>query len=293
MGWLDKFKQGMKKTAAVFKFASVDFNSLEELEEALLRADAGVATTDEIVTAVKRQKPQTKEELMALVRRQIIDIMTPVAKPLAIDTSKKPFVILMCGVNGAGKTTTIGKLGQFYAAQGLRVSFAAADTFRAGATEQLVEWGRRIGCRVYTAQTGADAAGLVYDAMKGATAAGDDILFVDTAGRLHNKVGLMDELGKIVRVMKKVDATAPHGALLVLDATVGQNALAQVKSFADCVGLTGLIMTKIDGTAKGGVLLALTKAFGLPVHALGVGEGIEDLNTFTAEQYADSLLGEN
>lgn len=293
MGWLDRFKQGMKKTAAVFKLSSVDFNTLEEVEEALLCADAGVETTEKIMAALKRQKPQTKEELLSMVHRQVIEIMTPVAKPLEIDRTKKPFVVLMSGVNGAGKTTTIGKLGQFYTRMGLRVSFAAADTFRAGATEQLSEWGRRIGCTVYTAQTGADAAGLVFDALKGAQAAQDDILFIDTAGRLHNKTDLMNELSKIVRVIKKTDETAPHAAILVLDATVGQNALAQTKAFAECVGITGLIMTKLDGTAKGGVLLALTQAFGLPIYALGVGEGADDLHPFTAEQYADSLLGED
>ena len=293
MGWLDNLKKGMQKTAAVFKLTKVDLETLEELEEALLRADAGFETTEEILTAVKRKKPQNADELKHIVHDEIVERLIPIAKPLEIIKAHTPFIVLMSGVNGAGKTTTIGKLGQYYKNQGYKVSFAAADTFRAGATEQLQEWGHRIGCHVYAAKTGADAAGLVFDAIKGATADGDDILFIDTAGRLHNKTDLMNELSKIVRVIKKADETAPHAALLVLDATVGQNAITQVKAFGDCVPLTGLILTKLDGTAKGGVLLALTKTFGLPVHAVGVGEKAEDLHEFTAVQYADSLLGEN
>ncbi|MBR5130382.1 MAG: signal recognition particle-docking protein FtsY [Alphaproteobacteria bacterium] len=292
MGWLDNLRNGMKKTAAVFKLTKVDWDSLEELEEALLRADTGYTTTDEIVESLKKKRPQNMDELKALMREEIIARLTPVAKPLQIDTTKKPYVILMTGVNGAGKTTTIGKLGQYYKSLGFKVSFVAADTFRAGATEQLQEWGKKIGCPVYSAQTGADAAGLVFDAIKRATEQRDDILLVDTAGRLHNKTDLMNELAKIVRVMKKVDESAPHSAVLVLDATVGQNAIVQVKAFKECASLTGLILTKLDGTAKGGILLALTKEFGLPIHAIGVGERAEDLHDFTAEQYVISLLGD-
>ncbi len=291
MSWLDRLKQGMKKTAAVFSFKSIDFNSLEELEEALLRADVGYTTTDEIITALKKKKPQNMDELKSLMRSELVERLGKIAVPLAIDKSREPFVILMAGVNGAGKTTTIGKLGKYYADKGFKISFVAADTFRAGATEQLQEWGNRIKAKVYAAKTGADAAGLVFDALTQSKKDGDDILFIDTAGRLHNKTNLMAELEKIIRVMKKVDATAPHASLLVLDATVGQNAINQVKSFLDTVGLTGLIMTKIDGTAKGGILLALAQNFALPVHAIGVGEKAEDLHDFTAEQYADSLLG--
>ena len=291
MGWLDNLKKGMQKTAAVFKLTQVDFDSLEELEESLLRADVGYTVTEEIITAVRKKRPQNMVELKSCMQEELIKRLEPIAKPLEIDKSKKPYVVLMSGVNGAGKTTTIGKLGQYYKSLGYQVSFVAADTFRAGATEQLQEWGKRIGCQVYAAQSGADAAGLVFDAMKGAKEQGDDIVFVDTAGRLHNKTDLMNELSKIVRVMKKADETAPHSAVLVLDATVGQNGIAQVKAFKECVGLTGLILTKLDGTAKGGVLLALAKEFGLPVHAIGVGERSEDLHDFTAEQYVDSLLG--
>lgn len=293
MSWLDALKKGMKKTAAAISFKKIDFNSLEQLEEALLCADVGYATVEQIMTHVKKKKPTNADEMTMAVREIIVQKLSPAAQPLVIDKAHKPFVMVMTGVNGAGKTTTIGKLGKTYTEQGYKVSFVAADTFRAGATEQLQEWGKRIGCKVHSAKTGADAAGLVFDALTQSIADKDDILFVDTAGRLHNKTDLMHELEKIMRVMKKVDASAPQATVLVLDATVGQNALAQVKSFSDCVGLTGLIMTKIDGTAKGGILLALTEAFHLPIHALGVGERAEDLHAFTAEQYADSLLGES
>lgn len=292
MSWLDKLKKGMKKTAVLFSFPKVDFASLEELEEALLRADVGYATTEQIITHVKKRKPQNMDELKQVLRTILIEKLEKVAHPLEIDETKKPFVVLMAGVNGAGKTTTIGKLGKYYKDQGKRVAFVAADTFRAGATEQLQEWGKRIGAPVYAAKTGADAAGLVFDALTQSRKDGDDILFIDTAGRLHNKTDLMNELEKILRVMRKVDPTAPHASLLVLDATVGQNAVTQVKSFGECIGLNGLIMTKIDGTAKGGILLALTEQFGLPIHAIGVGEGVDDLHDFTAQQYAQSLLGE-
>lgn len=293
MSWLDRLKQGMKKTAAVFSFKSIDFNSLEELEEALLRADVGYTTTEEIIHNLKKKKPQNMDELKAFMREELIIRLDKIAVPLTIDKTQKPFVILMTGVNGAGKTTTIGKLGKYYADKGLNVSFVAADTFRAGATEQLQEWGKRIDATVYASHTGADAAGLVFDALTQSRKDGDDILFIDTAGRLHNKTNLMAELEKIIRVIKKVDSSAPHASILVLDATVGQNALNQVKTFRDTVGLTGLIMTKIDGTAKGGILLALAQNFALPVHAIGVGEQAADLHDFTACQYADSLLGES
>jgi fused signal recognition particle receptor len=210
---------------------------------------------------------------------------------LTIDEAHKPFVVLMIGVNGAGKTTTVGKLGQYYQSLGKQVSFVAADTFRAGAVEQLCRWGERIGCTVYTAKTGADAAGLVFDALEKSRLAGDDIIFIDTAGRLQNRTDLMDELQKITRVIRKQDPNAPHAVLLVLDATVGQNALSQVQAFQETAGVTGLIMTKLDGTAKGGILVALANRFKLPVHAIGVGEKADDLRPFTAESYVQSLIG--
>ena len=291
MSWFSKLKKGLSKTASRFSFQKVDVDSLEMMEESLLRADVGYQTTDEIMTAVKRQKPKDGEELRQIMKEVLLAKMIPVAKPLEIEAIHKPFVILMIGVNGAGKTTTIGKLGQFYKEQGKQVSFVAADTFRAGATEQLCRWGEKLNCVVHTAKTGADAAGLVFDSLKKSRENGDDILFIDTAGRLQNRSDLMEELKKITRVIQKQDPTAPHATLLVLDATVGQNALSQVKTFQEMVGVSGLIMTKLDGTAKGGILIALAERFKLPVHALGVGEKSDDLQSFTAEDYIDSLMG--
>lgn len=292
MSWLSKLKQGLSKTASLFSFRSVDKTALDSLEDALLRADVGFQTTDEIMQVIQKHHPSDGTELQSLIQKVLIEKMTPVARELVIDTGKKPFVILMIGVNGAGKTTTIGKMGQFYQNQGLQVSFVAADTFRAGATEQLMRWGEKLGCHVYTAGNGADAAGLVFDAFKQSRSAGDDVLFIDTAGRLQNRSDLMDELKKITRVIQKQDSTAPHAVLLVLDATVGQNALSQVQIFKDMVGVTGLVMTKLDGTAKGGILVALADKFGLPIHAVGVGEKSDDLHPFTATDYVNSLLGD-
>lgn len=291
MSWLERLKIGMQKTARLFSFSRMDLSSLDALEESLLQADVGVQTTEDLLLKIKANRPQNVTELQALFRQVIIEKLAAVAKPLQIDVTHKPFVVLMVGVNGAGKTTTIGKLGQVYRQKGYQVSFVAGDTFRAGAVEQLQKWGQKIGCPVYAAPNGADAAGLIYDALKNAKEKKDDILFIDTAGRLHNRTDLMEELKKIVRVIQKQDATAPHAVLLVLDATVGQNALLQVQTFSEMVGVSGLIMTKLDGTAKGGILLALADKFHLPVHALGVGEQASDLHSFTAEQYADSLLG--
>ncbi len=293
MSWLAKLKHGLSKTASLFSFQTVDEAGLESLEESLLRSDMGYAVTEQVMTTVRHQKPTDGTALRTAVRGILIPKMNAVAKPLMLNTDHHPFVILMIGVNGAGKTTTIGKLGQFYQAQGYQVSFVAADTFRAGATEQLCRWGERLGCTVHRAESGADAAGLVYDALQKSKAAGDDILFIDTAGRLQNRSDLMDELKKITRVIQKQDPSAPHATLLVLDATVGQNALSQVKTFREMAGVTGLVMTKLDGTAKGGVLVALADQFGLPIHAIGVGEQADDLRPFTAESYIDSLLGES
>lgn len=293
MSWFSKLKKGLSKTASLFSFQKVDSDSLEMMEESLLRADVGYQTTEEIIDAVKRQKPKDGEELRQIMKDVLLAKMKPVAQPLEIDKNHNPFVILMIGVNGAGKTTTIGKLGQFYQEQGFQVSFVAGDTFRAGATEQLCRWGEKLNCTVYTAKTGADAAGLVFDSLQKSRENGDDILFIDTAGRLQNRSDLMEELKKITRVIQKQDPTAPHATLLVLDATVGQNALSQVKTFQEMVGVSGLIMTKLDGTAKGGILVALAERFKLPVHALGVGEKSDDLQSFTAEDYIDSLIGQD
>ena len=290
MSWLEKLKFGLKKTARILTGVKMDMSSLDALEESLLQADVGITTTTQLIDTLKSRHPKDENEIRNIIQTKLIEKLSPVALPLEIDTTKKPFIILMIGVNGAGKTTTIGKLGMQYQKQGYQISLVAGDTFRAGAAEQLQKWGDKIGCPVY-AKPNADAAGLIFDSIQSAQKAGDDIILIDTAGRLHNRTDLMDELSKIVRVIQKCDPTAPHAGLLILDATVGQNALMQVEAFAQMTKVTGLIMTKLDGTAKGGILLALTDKFGLPVHAVGVGEQVEDLNTFTAEDYVNALLG--
>ncbi|MDX5364944.1 MAG: signal recognition particle-docking protein FtsY, partial [Alphaproteobacteria bacterium] len=220
-------------------------------------------------------------------------VLKPVEQPLEIDTAKKPFVILMAGVNGAGKTTTIGKIGAKLKAEGKSVMLAAGDTFRAAAVEQLKVWGARIGAPVCSTKVGGDAAGLAYEALARAKEEGTDVLMIDTAGRLQNKADLMAELEKVIRVMRKLDPEAPHAALLVLDATTGQNAVNQVEIFGKVAGITGLVVTKLDGTARGGILVAIARKFGLPVHMIGVGEGIDDLQTFSAEAYAKAITGAN
>ena len=288
MRWLDKLKQGFKKTASVLSFSSMD---TDELEESLIMADMGVETAMSLVEVVKSEKPKTPEEMRTILRREIVRKMESVCRPLTLPKTK-PAVVLMVGVNGAGKTTTIGKLAAKYLDEGKKVACVAGDTFRAGAVEQLKKWAAKSGADFYAGEPGCDAAGLIFDALKSATEKGTDVVFVDTAGRLQNRTDLMDELKKIVRVIHKVDENMPHETILVLDATVGQNALSQVKCFQEACHLTGLVMTKLDGTAKGGVLVALTTAFGLPIYAIGVGEGVDDLNAFSATDYADSLLGD-
>jgi fused signal recognition particle receptor len=230
-------------------------------------------------------------EVKSILAGEVERTLEPVAKPLAVDAARKPFVILMVGVNGSGKTTTIGKLAQKFRQQGLTVMLAAGDTFRAAAIEQLKVWGGRVGAPVIAREQGADAAGLAFDALQEARRSGTDVLLVDTAGRLQNKAGLMAELEKIVRVIRKFDGTAPHATLLVLDATVGQNAVSQVEIFRQAAGVTGLVMTKLDGTARGGILVALAARFGLPVHFIGVGEGVEDLEPFAARDFARAIAG--
>ena len=293
MSWLSKLKKGLSKTATLFSFGVPALKNLDDVEESLLKSDVGYAATTEIIEAVRRQKPQDEKTFRSLVRDILIRKIEPVAKPLTLNETHKPFIILMIGVNGAGKTTTIGKLGAFYQEQGLKISFVAADTFRAGATEQLCRWGYKLGIKTYTAAAGADAAGLVFDAVQKSQKDGTDLLFIDTAGRLQNRTDLMDELKKITRVIKKLDADAPQETVLVLDATVGQNAISQVKTFRDIAGVTGLIMTKLDGTAKGGILVALADQFHLPVYALGIGEQADDLRPFTADEYVSSLMGDS
>ncbi len=287
MRWLDKLKKGLQKTARVFSFKSLN---LDDLEETLLMADVGVKLSDEILKEVHAEKPKDIDKMRQILRQIFIEKLQPVVSPLVLKDCQ-PCVILMIGVNGAGKTTSIGKLAQRYINQGKSVAVVAADTFRAGAVEQLKKWAEKTGADFYSGDQGCDAAGLIYDALNSAKKKKTDVVFVDTAGRLQNRSDLMDELKKINRVIHKVDESMPHECILVLDATVGQNALSQVKIFNETTPLTGLIMTKLDGTAKGGVLVALADQFKLPVYAIGVGESADDLNPFSAEEYVDSLLG--
>jgi fused signal recognition particle receptor len=301
-GWFARLKAGLARSSArlvsgigeLFTKKKLDEATLQHLEELLIAADLGAPMAARLVQGLAKSRfgrDVTGEEVRAAFAEEIARVLEPAARPLALDPAKKPFVILTVGVNGAGKTTTIGKLAQFYKDQGLRLTLAAGDTFRAAAVEQLKVWAARTGAAVVARDTGADAASLAFDALTEARKRGDDALLIDTAGRLHNKEHLMNELQKIVRVIKKVDDTAPHATLLVLDATVGQNAHAQVETFKAMIGVTGLVLTKLDGTAKGGVVVALAEKFGLPIHYLGVGEGAEDLRPFTSHSFARSLMG--
>jgi fused signal recognition particle receptor len=268
---------------------------LDELEDVLIQADFGVDMANSVVEALRRDRFDrdiTSDEVRDIVSRTVAQVLAPVAQPLTVDPDKRPFVILMVGVNGSGKTTTIGKLASLYRAEGKSVMLAAGDTFRAAAIEQLQVWGQRTGAPVVARPAGSDASGLAFDAMTEARAQGSDILIIDTAGRLQNRDELMSELEKIIRVIKKVDPSAPHATLLTLDATTGQNALNQVEIFGKRAGVTGLVMTKLDGTARGGILVAIAKTFGLPVHFIGVGEGIDNLEAFAAGDFARAIVGE-
>jgi fused signal recognition particle receptor len=302
LSWLKRLTRGLSKSSskltegisAIFTKRTLDDAVLEELEEVLIAADLGVKTSGDLIKHLRKTrfgKDVSDQDVREVFAEEIARILEPVARPLVIDSSRAPHVVLVVGVNGSGKTTTIGKLAQFYREQGLTVMLAAGDTFRAAAVEQLKIWGERTGCPVISRPEGADAAALAYDAIAEARAAGADLLLIDTAGRLHNKAQLMDELAKVLRVMQKIDPTAPHDTVLVLDATVGQNAHSQVEVFRNLVRISGLVLTKLDGTAKGGVLVALAEKFGLPVHAIGVGEKAEDLRPFEAQRFAQSLLG--
>ncbi|MBE9557506.1 MAG: signal recognition particle-docking protein FtsY [Proteobacteria bacterium] len=300
-GWFKRLKAGLSKSSS--KIASglsalvgrkLDDALIEEIEELLITADLGPAPAAKLAAGLAKgrfDKTVTDEELREALAADIAAMLEPVAKPLVIDSAHRPHVVLIVGVNGSGKTTTIGKLARQYRDQGKSVMLAAGDTFRAAAVEQLQIWGERTGCPVVAGKQGADAAGLAYEALEKARNEGMDVLLIDTAGRLHNKTDLMAELEKIIRVIRKQDETAPHDCVLVLDATTGQNALAQVQTFKDLVDITGLIVTKLDGTARGGVLVALADRFGLPVHAVGVGEQAEDMRPFTAQDFANGLLG--
>jgi fused signal recognition particle receptor len=267
---------------------------LEELETALITADVGVAASTELVENLRKRLNKREfddaDQLLAALRQALIDLVTPVAKPLVIDAAHKPFVVLTVGVNGVGKTTTIGKLARRYKQQGLDLMLAAGDTFRAAAVEQLRTWGDRNGVPVVAQGSGSDAASVIFDALQSARSRGLDLLIADTAGRLHTQSGLMDELGKIRRVLAKLDPHAPHEVLLVIDGTTGQNAINQLRQFRAAIGVTGLVVTKLDGTAKGGVIFALAKEFGLPVRFVGLGESLEDLREFDAAAFVDGLL---
>ena len=278
----------------IFTKKKLDAATLEELEELLISADLGLDAAAAVTEAVGRDrynKEVSPEEVREILAGEIAGVLKPVEKPLVIDATKKPFVILMTGVNGAGKTTTIGKIGAKLKAEGKSVMLAAGDTFRAAAVEQLKIWGERIGAPVCATKIGGDAAGLAYEALARAREEGTDVLMIDTAGRLQNKADLMAELEKVIRVIRKLDPETPHATLLVLDATTGQNAVNQVEIFGQVAGITGLVMTKLDGTARGGILVAIARKFGLPVHLIGVGEGIDDLQTFNADAYARAITG--
>ncbi|MEZ5894288.1 MAG: signal recognition particle-docking protein FtsY [Parvularculaceae bacterium] len=286
-----RFSDGV---VAIVAKRKLDDETLDELEEALIASDLGVAAAGRVRAALARDrfnKEVTDEELRAALADAVATSLKPHEKPFAVDRTRAPHVILAVGVNGAGKTTTIGKLAEKFRKDGLRVMLAAGDTFRAAAVEQLKVWGERAGAPVVSKPTGADAAGLAFEALERAKSEGFDVLIIDTAGRLQNRRELMDELAKIVRVLKKLDPAAPHDTLLVLDATVGQNAISQADAFREIAGVTGLVMTKLDGTARGGVLVALADKHALPIHFVGVGEGVEDLQPFDALGFSRALAG--
>jgi fused signal recognition particle receptor len=298
--WWQRLSGGLKRTSASLGGAisdlvtkrKLDAGTIEDLESELIRADLGPETAQRIADAFgqgRYEKGIAADEVRAVLAAEIEKTLADVAKPLEVTT--RPFVILVAGVNGSGKTTTIGKLAAKFRAEGKTVMLVAGDTFRAAAIDQLKIWSERSGASIMAREPGSDAAGLAFDALTAAKAQGVEIVLIDTAGRLQNKAELMNELEKIVRVMRKVEPTAPHAVLLVLDATVGQNALSQVEIFRKTAGVTGLVMTKLDGTARGGILVAIAAKFGLPVHFIGVGEGIDDLAPFTARDFARALVG--
>jgi fused signal recognition particle receptor len=300
--FFNRLKEGLSRSTAriggtittVFKKRRLDDAALEELEELLISADLGVDAAARVIAAFRRSrfgKEVTDEEIKQTLAEEIAEILKPVAKPLVLDPARKPHVVLVVGVNGTGKTTTIGKLAQQYHDEGKRAVLVAGDTFRAAAVEQLQIWGQRTGAPVIAGGQNADSAGLAFDALTKAKAAGADVLLIDTAGRLHNKAVLMEELAKMIRVLRKQDPSAPHSVLLVLDATTGQNAVQQVKVFREMVNVTGLVVTKLDGSARGGIVVALAETFGLPVHAVGVGEQASDLRPFDAFEFARGLVG--
>src|SRR5262245_29433048 len=299
--WWQRLSSGLKRTSASIGGAitdlvakrKLDAATIDELEEVLIRADLGPATAGRIADAIRAgryDKAVTPDEVKGILAAEVEKVLAPVAAPLFVDGAK-PFVVLVAGVNGSGKTTTIGKLAARYRAEGRKVVLAAGDTFRAAAIDQLKIWGARTGAEIVAREPGADAAGLAFDALSAAKDKGADVLLIDTAGRLQNKAALMGELEKVVRVLKKLDPTAPHAVLLVLDATVGQNALSQVEEFSRIAGVTGLAMTKLDGSARGGILVAIAEKHRLPIHFIGVGEGVDDLAPFQAREFAKAIAG--
>jgi fused signal recognition particle receptor len=300
-GWFGRLAGGLKRSSSQLGSALVDLVTkgpmdpakLDMIQDALVRADLGYDLAHRVTKVISEgaySQGITADEVKAVVAAEVAKILRPVAKPLVIEGAK-PFVILVAGVNGSGKTTTIGKLASKFAAEGRKVVLAAGDTFRAAAIDQLQIWGQRTGAKVVAREPGADSAGLAFDALNVAKSEGADVLIVDTAGRLQNRTELMSELEKMLRVIKKLDPAAPHAVLLVLDATVGQNALSQVEVFGKIAGVTGLVMTKLDGTARGGILVSIAEKFKLPIHFIGVGEGIDDLAPFAAADFGRALAG--
>ena len=301
-GWLSRLKAGLARSSTklgegisgIFARRRLDNETLAEFEELLISADLGIGIAEEVTGRLRRTRFNQEvapDEIRAALAEEVVKSLSLVDRPLKLDPALKPMVILVVGVNGSGKTTTIGKLAKQYRDAGKSVVMAAGDTFRAAAIEQLKIWGERTGAPVVARETGADAAGLAFDAFEEARRQGADVLLIDTAGRLHNKADLMAELQKIQRVLRKIDPKAPHAVLLVMDATVGQNAHAQAETFRELIGVTGIVMTKLDGTARGGVLVSLAEKYGIPVHYIGVGESADDLRPFTAEAFARSLVG--
>ncbi|MFZ1415988.1 MAG: signal recognition particle-docking protein FtsY [Defluviicoccus sp.] len=301
-GWAVRLRHGLSRSSAklttgigeLFGKRRLDDEALEELEELLIRADLGVKTAAVVTQRLAKARFNQEvgaDEIRAVLAETIAEILVPVAQTIALSDAHKPHVILVCGVNGSGKTTTIAKFGRLFHRLGLKVILAACDTFRAAAIEQLQIWGDRIGCPVLTRPPGADSASLAFDAMLLAQAERADVLLIDTAGRLQNKAHLMAELQKIVRVLQKHDPKAPHDCILVIDSAVGQNAHNQVEVFRDMVNVTGLVVTKLDGSAKGGVVVALADRFGLPVYAVGAGEGMDDMQAFDPQSFARGLVG--
>jgi fused signal recognition particle receptor len=301
-GWFDQLRAGLARTsnalsdglASALVKRKLDEDTLDDLEDVLIKADLGVAMAGRIRAAVAKgrfDRGVDPDQVREILAAEIVGVLEPLAEDFALDSAARPHVFLVVGVNGTGKTTTIGKMAHLFRRKGLRVILAAADTFRAAAIDQLKIWGERVGAEVVAKDVGADPAGVAYAALERARDEGCDVLLIDTAGRLQNKSDLMAELAKIVRVLKKLDQTAPHGVILVLDATTGQNGLSQVEIFKEIAGVTGIVVTKLDGTARGGILVAIAERFRLPIHAIGIGEGLDDLKPFDARDFSRAIAG--